>query len=222
MLIYDNVEQLVADMFHTLEVDEDIVSVIADKDLTVEIMQELFTYENINLEYCDITVKENYNREYFCSLSYDYDTEGYYFCIEPAYNGEKGKYLGINGYVLFHEDVNSKALIDMQNNEMSFLTGHDWFVIGEDDSFEADDDEDGEDFTDEEVDVTENKDTVSKPVSCSECIFKVNGKEVDQETYNKALDEFDSMYIDSFSRMLNRNRIQIMEFINGYPRWIWR
>lgn len=198
MLRYDNVEQLVSDMFHTLEADDDMVSVVADKDLTVEIMQELFTYENIVLEYCDITVKEDYDREYFCSLSYDYDTEGYYFCIEPAYNDEKGKYLGTNGYILFHEDVNSKALTDMQNNEMSFLTGHDWFVIGEDDSFESGDG----DVTDKETDVAAKENASVKPNTTNKAVYRVNGKEVDKETYDKAFDKIEGLYLDSIRDML--------------------
>lgn len=197
MLRYDNVEQLVTDMFHTVEVDEDIVSVVADKDLTVEIMQELFTYENIYLEYCDIIVKEDYDREYFCSLSYDYDTEGYYFCIEPAYNSEKGKYLEMNGYVLFHEDVNSKALTDIQNNEMSFLTGHDFFVIGDDDSFESDDNE--EDAIDEETDIAAKENDEPKPVSHNKSVYRVNGVETDKETYEKFSKRFDSMFRDAFN-----------------------
>ena len=223
MLIYDNVEQLVSDIFHTLEVDEDVVSVVADKELVSSIMQETLTYKNVSIDYCNID-SFAYDREYFISLSYDDDDECWYICVDPAYNGNKEKYNDMGGYVLFHEDVNSKALIDIQNNEMSFLTGHDWFVIGEDDSFETDDEEYDDveqDVTNEEADVAEKEDVTSKSVSCSKSIFTVNGKKVDQQTYNKVLDEFDNMYLYTFSKMLNPNRVRIIDFVNGYPMWMW-
>ena len=53
------------------------------------------------------------------------------FSVEDIYDYEKDKYMATDGYVLFHEDVNSKALIDMENNKYADIT-HDWFTIGED------------------------------------------------------------------------------------------
>ena len=42
---------------------------------------------------------------------------------------------------MFHEDVNSKALIDMQRNEFMPLGEHDWFTVGKDEELEDSDDE---------------------------------------------------------------------------------
>lgn len=209
MLRYDDVEQLVADMFHTLEADEDVVSVIADKDLVLEILQEMLTYEDTTVDYCNID-SFDYDKEYFISLSYDDDDECWYICVDSAYNENKEKYNGMGGYVLFHENVNSKALTDMQNNEMSFLTGHDWFVIGEDDSFESDDED--EDVADGETDVAENKDVSTKPATDNKAIYKINNKEVDKEIYDKVSSELDLLFYDTFKDIFNEFRPRSLRF----------
>ena len=129
---------------------------MADKDLAVDVLAELLTYNSIILEFVDIDSYE-YDKEYYVTLSLDEDkiNETYYWhvSIEKAYNDVREAYWGTDGYVLFHEDINSKILVDIQNNENVEMSGRDWFVIGEDDSFEADDDEENnqEDSEDEET-----------------------------------------------------------------------
>ncbi len=61
------------------------------------------------------------------------ESDNWYINVEKCYLPEKEKYISTEGYVLFHEDVNSKALIDMQNNEYMPLGDHDWFTIGDED-----------------------------------------------------------------------------------------
>lgn len=210
MLIYDDVEQLVADMFQTIEADEDVISVVADKDLVLEILQEMLTYEDVTVDYCNIDdFTYDNEKEYFISLHYDEDNEYWHICVEHAYNDDRDKYIGMGGYVLFHEDVNSKALIDIQNNEMSFLTGHDWFVIGEDDSFESDDVENEETGVDEKENKSENYVTVNK------IIYKVNDKEVDKETYDKAFDNIKGLRLNSIHDILCGYN-KFLDEINAY------
>lgn len=209
MLKYNGIEQLVSDMFHTVEIDEDIVSVIANKDLVIEIMQEMLTYDNVKIDRLNID-SFVYDKEYFISLYYDDDDECWYICADQSYIYDTGKYVAMGGYILFHEDVNSKALVDIQNNEMSFLTGHDFFVIGEDDSFETDD----EDVSDEEAELSEKEDVVSNQVSYSKSVFRINGKEVDKETYDKESTEFDLLLYDIFKNTIN-------EFKPMHLRFFW-
>lgn len=130
MLNFDNIEELVAYMFEKLGADES-VSVVADKDLSLSIVKELLDYNDVILKYANVDDYE-YDREYIVTLHDDIDSDSWDVSIEPIYNYEKKMYLGTDGYVLFHEDVNSKAMIDMQNNENIELSGHDWFVVGED------------------------------------------------------------------------------------------
>lgn len=127
---FENIKDLVAYMFEKLD-GEEPVSVVADKDLIVSIMKELLDYDDIILDICDINSFE-YDSEYLVSLRDEIDTDYYHVSVEQIYNYEREKYFGTDGYVLFHEDVNSKALIDMQNNKNIEMSGHDWFVIGED------------------------------------------------------------------------------------------
>ena len=217
MLIYDDVEQLVADMFHTVEANEDIISVIADKDLVIEIMRELLTYNTV-IDFCDID-SFDYNSEYRVYLKYDDEDENYqHIGVDQIYNKDTGRYLGLSGYLLLHEDINSKALIDIQNNEMSFLTGHDWFVIGEDDSFEADDENS---MTDENTGVAEKKSHfVENPTVNNSVNYYVNGKKVNKEVYDKASSEFDRLYHDTFDDFLLKHT-RLVDFVYGFPRRFW-
>ena len=219
--VFNDVEELVSYMFDKVNTD-DPVTVAADKDLTIDVLSELLTYKDVALELAEIDTFE-YDREYYVTLLYDEDVDNCWrVSVEKAYNDVRNEYFGTYGYILFHEDINSKILVDIQNNENVEMSGHDWFIIGEDNSFKADEDDDvKQDATNEDTDVTEKENATSKSVSCSKSIFTVNGKEVEQETYNKALDEFDNMYLYTFGKMLNPNRVLTMDFINGYPIWMW-
>ena len=134
--VFDDVEELVTYIIDKVEEDNP-VTVLANKNLVVEIMGEFLSGHNIALNDCDI--QPDYHREYAITLEF---TDDYWkISIYPAYNSDHNKYLGQDGYVLFHEDINSKALVDLQNNDITKMTGHDWFMIGEDDSFESDGEE---------------------------------------------------------------------------------
>lgn len=129
MFNFDNVEDLVAYMFENVDGEEPI-SVVANEELAVSIIKELLEYEHVNLKYANVDGWE-YDKEYIVTLNDDIDTDDWDIAIEPIYNYEKEMYFGTDGYVLFHEDVNSKAMIDMQNNEFMPLEEHDWFTVGE-------------------------------------------------------------------------------------------
>lgn len=127
---FRDIEDLVAYMFEKLDGD-DPISVIINKDLAISIMKVLLEYDNVVLDICDIDSFE-YDREYLVSLYDEVNTDYWHVSVEQIYDYEKEMYFGTDGYVLFHENVNSKALIDMQNNEFIELSGYDWFTIGED------------------------------------------------------------------------------------------
>lgn len=132
MLNFNNIENLVSHMFEKLDGDE-FVSVVANKELSVAIIQELLEYKNVILKYANVDGYE-YDKEYIVTLHDDCDSDSWDIAIEPIYSYEKEMYFGTDGYVLFHEDTNSKAMLDMQNNENIELSGHDWFTIGEEES----------------------------------------------------------------------------------------
>lgn len=131
MLNFDNIEDLVSYMFDHLDDEDAHVSVIANKEMVIGVMHELLNYENVMLTSCEIDYAADYDKEYIVSLSYNGISDKWYVSIEKGYLVEKEKYLAIGGYVLFHEDVNSKAMIDLQNNEFMPLGDYDCFAIGE-------------------------------------------------------------------------------------------
>lgn len=143
MLNFNNIEDLVSHMFEQID-DAEPVSVVANKDLSISIVQELLEYKNVILKYANVDDYE-YDKEYIVTLHDDLDADSWDIAIEQIYNYEKEMYFGTDGYVLFHEDVNSKAMLDMQNNENIELSGHDWFTIGEEESDDTDE-------IDEEID----------------------------------------------------------------------
>lgn len=157
MLNFENIEDLVSHMFERLDGDEP-VSVVANKELSVAIIQELLEYKNVILKYANVDDYE-YDKEYIVTLHDDCDSDSWDIAIEPIYNYEKEMYFGTDGYVLFHEDVNSKAMLDMQNNENIELSGHDWFTVGEEELEDTEDDNEEADLEDDVYDEDESNDS---------------------------------------------------------------
>lgn len=130
MLNFEDVEDIVDYMIDEVE-EEHPVSVVADRDMILDIMRKMFEYKGISIDICSIEPIEEYDKEYALTLFIDCYDDSLSFSVENIYNYEKDMYFAVDGHVLFHEDVNSKALIDMQNNKYVDIT-HDWFTIGED------------------------------------------------------------------------------------------
>ncbi len=230
MLKFEHVEELAAYMFEKIDGD-DPVSVVVDKDLAVDVMKELLDYNNVILNFANVDIYD-YDKEYIVSLYDDTDTDYWHVSIEQLYNYEKEMYFGTDGYILFHEDVNSKALVDMLNNENVELSGYDWFVISEDDEGTNDTDE-TETESDNNiltvngkcVSVDEYNAFVSKfapdmriqtnKESSAISTYKVNGKEVSKETYEKTLSNIEDKYLDRMRDMLLRH----VAFIDECNEW---
>lgn len=148
MINFEDIEELVDYMFENCE--EQTVSVVANKDITTDILKELLCYEDTEIDVCELDNNDEYDREYAVVLCKDPDIDKWTFGVEKAYLEDRNKYLSTGDYVLFNEDVNSKALIDAQNNEYLPLGEHDWFTVGEEEL--EDDDEDGEDVEEDSDD----------------------------------------------------------------------
>lgn len=152
MINFENIEELVDYMFENLDDKDNIISVIANKDMILDIMHELYNYNNIIINTCDIEDKFDYDKEYRLSLYNDVDEENWYVDIIPIYDAIDGRYSASDGFTLFHEDANSKAMIDMQNNKVFPLEDHDWFTIGEDESDDVDETNEGTELNDDNPD----------------------------------------------------------------------
>ncbi len=173
MLSFKDINDLLEYMFGKQD-NNTVVSVVADKKMTVEIMKELLTYDDIVLDFCQIDDFE-YDKEYLISLIDENNTGYCHISIEQMFNCEKKKYYAADGYILFHEGVNSKAPIDVVKNEFSDISGYDWFKFAEDDN-ELEDDLNVSYLTNEENDThgfTVNK---TNGNSCFSCSFYTSGK----------------------------------------------
>lgn len=194
---FTDIEELVSYMYNTVT-DECPVTVIANKDVTIDIMQEFLLYNNTQVVSIEFNTYE-YNKEYQIVLEYDSEDETYKLYINYAYDYETKKYYGMDGIVLFHEDVNSKALVDMQSNKYTQMTKHDLFTFDTD----VDADEDDEVSDEEDTDIEESKDTGGK--------YFLNGKPVTKEEYTEAYDSVQ----DLFKRMA----LEYCEFMDEMNEW---
>lgn len=131
MLNFENIDDLVCHLFDNLDNEDHLVTVISDKAITIEIMKELLKYDDVILNSCDLDTDSEYNKEYAISLLDDINSDYWYINIKKCYSPEADKYLSYGGYVIFHEDANSKAVMDMENNELLPLDTYNWFIIGD-------------------------------------------------------------------------------------------
>lgn len=180
IIIFKDIEDLVEHMYEKLDI-ENPSSVIAEKDLIIEIMMELLRDGEAILDMCDIDVFE-YDKPYCITLYDDSDSDYFHFSIERAYNYEKKKYVGVCGYVLFHEDVKGKALTDLKNNKYAEMSGYDIFTVGENEDEWLDSNAVNNTKNSSVQTVgSENKPSIQKT-------YYVNGKKVDESTYKKAVE----------------------------------
>lgn len=194
---FTDVEELVSYMYEKVD-DECPITVIADKDITINLMQEFLLYDNTSLISVELDTYD-YDKEYQTVLIYDAENEIYKFYIDYAYNNEIKRYYGMDGIVLFHEDVNSKALVDMQSNKEIEMTEYDWFTFDAD----TDESEDDEVSDEEDTDIEENKDTDGK--------YFLNGKQVTKKEYTEAY--------DSVQEVFKRVSLEYCEFMDEMNEW---
>lgn len=148
MINFENVEDLVDYMFENCE--EQTVSVIANKEIVTDILKELLCYEDTKVDICELDTDEEYDREYAVILYKESDIDKWTFGVEKIYLEDQNKYISTGDYVLFHEDVNSKVLIDAQNNEYMPLGEHEWFTVGEEESDNTDETDEGTELNDDD------------------------------------------------------------------------
>lgn len=192
-------------MFNDADV-EFPVSVVAAKDIIVDIMTELLLYEDVTMDYCEMSGDNEYDYEYLLTLFYDEDNEKWYFGVIHAYDVEKEKYISIDGLVLFHEDTNSKAQVQMMNGKILKPSKCGWFSIGEEEDIDDDD-------SNYSVDV---KDDSNKP-SMSKTTYVVNGKKVGEAEYRKAVEKINDSYLNNIKEMLLRYS-SFMDEVNDFMR----
>lgn len=197
MLKFKDIEHLVCHLIDKLD-EEDRASVIAGPELAVELMEVFLSMPTVSPSLIDVNTYE-YDKEYAVSLFRDNDSNKYRLAVERIYRDDIGCYLSPMGYILFHECVNCKAWININNNKL--LTECDWFVIGDDDVLsETKEDENKKTFDMQKNDAPKES-------------YKINGKEVTEEEYSSVANEFMKKY-DEYLSLLNKTMDELHEWIN--------
>ena len=219
-LYFDDFEDfscVIADKFDELykENFEDI-AVIAKPDEAKEIFKELVC---MGYDICNITYEridwDGYDDEYILSMNHD----GIWL---EKFKREDGKYLTDESTITYILDNCSSKVIPYCKGKIVYEV-----TVGkEDDECDYDECEDREEgFTvngrpvsKEEFDnyVSQFKHD-EKPVtaSTSSATYRVNGKEVDKDTYEKALNELDDKYLDNVQDML----LNYFDFVSEMNEW---
>lgn len=197
MLNFENYEYIADYMKNYINDVNNSISVVTNKDMTVEIMYELLRWEDVNLSKCNIEHDSYYDKEYMITLYYDPDDNNK-ICVdvEEAYSDDLGRYIVGPDSVLFYEDVNSKALIDMENNPFFENVFHDWFTIGEAESDENDMDEENElDNANSENDSTDSGYSVTIKVGLDSDEAEDLIRDMRKNFQREFSDMFDMLYI---------------------------
>ena len=221
-LYFDNFEDLacdIADRFDELykENFEDI-AVIAKPDEVKEIFKELVC---MGYDICNITYEridwDGYDDEYILSMNHD----GIWL---EKFKREDGKYLTDESTITYILDnCSSKVIPYCKGNTVYEVT-----VGKEDDECDCDECDDceecltinGKPATKEEFDayVSQFKhDEKPTTTSSAKSVYKVNGKEVDKDTFESALADIEDRCLDNVRDML-LGYCEIMDEMNEWRR----
>ena len=196
--------------------DYPVISVYGKYDVIKDILEDLIASgvsiaNEIELQDYDVA---HYDKEFVLYLT----TDG--VNVEKTWH-EDVYYYGSADISFIHEDCSSK-LIKYVDSKTIYEFGYD-----EDDECDCDECDDceecltinGRHVSKEEFDkyVSQFKKHDEKPAttSTSSTTYKVNGKECDKETYEKALNELDEKYLDNVQDML----LNYFDFVSEMNQW---
>ena len=219
-LYFDDFEDLacdIADRFDRLDKEEfEDIAVIAKPNEVKEIFKELVC---IGYDICNITYEridwDGYDDEYILSMNHD----GIWL---EKFKREDGKYLTDESTITYILDnCSSKVIPYCKGNTVYEVT-----VGIENCSCDGCDDSDdgftinGKPVTKEEFDnyVSQFRhDEKPTTTTSSATTYRVNGKEVDKDTYEKALSDIEDRYLDNVRDML-LGYCEIMDEMNEWRR----
>ena len=196
-LYFENYEDFacaVADTYDSLKCEDfEDVAIIAKYEEARQIIKELLClgYDIHSLEIHDELWK-NYNSEFIISL---YDNE---LWCEPMLR-EKG-YIDEESPIIY-------VLNNCSSKVISYCKGKVVYEVS------VGDDEDGCDCS--ECACKKDEKSTTTTSSTTKSVYKVNGKEVDKDTYEKALNELDEKYLDNVQDML----LNYFDFVSEMNEW---
>lgn len=206
----------ITDLLGDIDDDYPVISVYGKYDVIKDILEDLIASgvsiaNEIELQDYEVS---NYDKEFVLYLTVNGIN------VEKTYDVESDTYLSGSADISFiHEDCNSK-LIKYVDSKTIYEFGYD---EDECDGDDCDCDEcegytvNGKPATKEEFDkyVSQFKHDEKPTTTTASTTYRVNGKEVDKDTYEKALNELDDKYLDNVQDML----LNYFDFVSEMNHW---
>ena len=213
ILTFDEIEDIVDIFIDKVYHTDKTVALITNKELVEYAMDVLLNDDYITVKRVDLELDNEY-AEYMISV----DDDGY-MVVQPVEYYDDKYFNDIEYAFVDMGDCVEQMTIDnlLDRNVEIVLFGYD-DECGCDD---CDDCEEGFTVNGKPVSKEEFDNYVSqfkhdeKPATTSTTTYRVNGKEVDKDTYEKALNELDEKYLDNVQDML----LNYFDFVSEMNEW---
>ena len=190
ILTFDEIEDIVDIFIDKVYHTDKTVALITDKELVEYAMDELLNDDYITIKRVDLEL-DSEDAEYMISV----DDDGYMVVQPVEYYDDK--YFKDIEYAFVDMDgcVEQMTIDNLLDRDVEIV------LFGYEDECDCD-----------ECECACKKD--EKPTTAS-TTYRVNGKEVDKETYKKALNELDEKYLDNVQDML----LNYFDFVSEMNEW---
>ena len=190
ILTFDEIEDIVDIFIDKVYHTDKTVALITDKELVEYAMDELLNDDYITIKRVDLEL-DSEDAEYMISV----DDDGYMVVQPVEYYDDK--YFKDIEYAFVDMDgcVEQMTIDNLLDRDVSVV------LFGYENECDCD-----------ECECACKKD--EKPTTAS-TTYRVNGKEVDKETYKKALNELDEKYLDNVQDML----LNYFDFVSEMNEW---
>ena len=195
ILTFDEIEDIVDIFIDKVYHTDKTVALITNKELVEYAMDKLLNDDCITVKRVDLEL-DSEDAEYMISV----DDDGYMVVQPVEYYDDK--YFKDIEYAFVDMDgcVDQMTIDNLLDRDVEIV------LFGYDDEYSRDECECAC-KKDEKSTTTTSYDTKS--------VYKVNGKEVDKDTYEKALNELDEKYLDNVQDML----LNYFDFVSEMNHW---
>ena len=195
ILTFDEIEDIVDIFIDKVYRTDKTIALITNKELVEYAMDELLNDDCITVKRVDLEL-DSEDAEYMISV----DDDGY-MVVQPVEYYDDKYFMGIE-YAFIDMDgcVEQMTIDNLLDRDVPVV------LFGYEYECECD-----------ECECACKKDEKSTTTtsSATKSVYKVNGKEVDKDTYEKALNELDEKYLDNVQDML----LNYFDFVSEMNEW---
>ena len=211
ILTFDEIEDIVDIFIDKFNHTDKTVALITNRELVEYTMDELLNDDCITVKRVDLEL-DSEDVEYMISV----DDDGY-MVVQPVEYYDDKYFNGIEyAFVDMDGCVEQMTIDNLLNRDVEIVL----FGIDECDCDEC---EEGFTINDKPATKEEFDNYVSqfrhdeKPTTTSNSVYKVNGKEVSKEEYEKVLDKFSDKYMDSVQDIL-LNHLEFIDEMRNFAK----